>query len=104
MNRRAYTKELISVYKAIPEEKRDEFLQIFVEREKNPVVAFGWGIFLGVLGIDRFYVGHIFLGILKLLTAGGFGIWVIVDWFLIGSAARDVNIETADSIKRSLSR
>ena len=40
-------------------------------------------IFLGTLGIDRFYVGKIGTGILKLLTAGGCGVWWIVDIILI---------------------
>jgi len=36
-------------------------------------------IFLGWLGIDRFYVNHIGLGILKLITVGGLGIWWLID-------------------------
>jgi TM2 domain-containing membrane protein YozV len=37
---------------------------------------------LGGLGVDRFYTGHIALGILKLITAGGFGIWWLIDFIM----------------------
>ncbi len=36
--------------------------------------------FLGTLGIHRFYVGKIGTGILMVITAGGFGIWQIIDF------------------------
>ena len=40
-------------------------------------------LFLGWLGVHRFYTGHIITGILQLLTFGGFGIWVLVDLIMI---------------------
>lgn len=40
-------------------------------------------IFLGALGIHRFYVGKIGTGILMFLTVGGLGIWALIDLIMI---------------------
>ncbi|MBO6118204.1 MAG: TM2 domain-containing protein [Bacteroidales bacterium] len=39
--------------------------------------------FTGALGIHRFYNGKIATGILMLITAGGLGIWYVVDLIII---------------------
>ncbi|GHU83830.1 hypothetical protein FACS189468_9300 [Spirochaetia bacterium] len=55
----------------------------------TPDVSSNWltllllSFFLGVLGVDRFYVGKIGTGILKLLTVGGCGVWALIDFITI---------------------
>ena len=59
---------------------------------KDPTIALILSVLTGNLGIDRFYIGDTGLGIGKLITCGGLGIWTIIDWFLIMGATREKNL------------
>jgi TM2 domain-containing membrane protein YozV len=60
---------------------------------KDPTIAIIISVLLGELGIDRFFIGDIGLSIAKLLTAGGCGVWWLIDLFLIMGATRQKNTE-----------
>ena len=74
--------------------KRDEFSKtISMLNLKSPMTGLILGLFLGGLGVDRFYKGDIGLGILKIVTLGGFGIWILVDLFIVGKGIRKDNLQ-----------
>ena len=72
----------------VPEE---DSIRIQMVSPKDPLMVLLISLFAGGLGIDRFMLGQTGLGIAKLLTCGGLGIWTIVDWFLIMGETRDYN-------------
>jgi hypothetical protein len=51
--------------------------------EKNQTVAWLLALFLGGLGIHRFYLGYTWQGVVQLLTAGGCGVWALIDFIRI---------------------
>ncbi len=71
----------------------DRFVSLQAISFKDPTITIIISLFAGSLGIDRFFLGDTGIGIGKLLTCGGFGIWTIVDWFLIMGRAREINME-----------
>jgi TM2 domain-containing membrane protein YozV len=60
---------------------------------KNPVVGFLLAFFLGNLGVDRFWLGNNGLGVAKLLTCGGAGIWLLIDLFTIFDRTKNFNYQ-----------
>lgn len=75
-----------------------KFINIQAANLKDPTISLIVSIIGGNLGIDRFIIGDVGLGVAKLLTCGGFGIWMIVDWFLIMGRTREVNIEKMQQV------
>jgi len=51
--------------------------------EKDWIITLVLSILVGGLGIDRFYTGSVILGILKLITLGGLGLWWLIDLIML---------------------
>ncbi|MFA5484657.1 MAG: TM2 domain-containing protein [Candidatus Pacearchaeota archaeon] len=66
------------------------------KRKVNWILTLLMSIFFGGIGVDRFILGHIFLGLLKLFTFGGLGIWWLIDLILIATKYNFKNIIWVD--------
>ena len=69
----------------------EKFSLISTIEFKDPTTILLFSILLGWLGIDRFMIGDIGMGILKLLTGGLCGILTLVDWFTISKKVKELN-------------
>ena len=58
---------------------------------KNPTTMLIISIIVGELGVDRFMLGDTGLGVLKLLTCGGCGVWWLIDLFSIQNKTKELN-------------
>jgi len=61
----------------------DVLRQHTAESDKSWWVAFWLNILLGLVGADRFYLGNVGSGLLKMFTLGGLGIWVCYDLVML---------------------
>ena len=81
--------------KRLPKDERSSFLTACDSEAKDPVTLFVISFFLGGLGIDRFVLGQTIIGLVKLITLAGCGLWWFIDLFLIMGATKEVNAESA---------
>ena len=56
-----------------------------MKSDKEWLVTLLLSLFIGTLGVHRFYVGKIGTGILQLITLGGCGIWTLIDIIMIAT-------------------
>ena len=62
-------------------------------KKVNWVLTLIMSVIFGSLGVDRFIMGQVGLGILKLITVGGCGIWWLIDVILIATKHKFEGIE-----------
>lgn len=56
-----------------------------MKSDKEWLITLLLSLFLGTLGVHRFYVGKIGTGILQLITLGGCGVWTLIDIIIIAT-------------------
>jgi len=84
--------QIPSIQSALEKLDDSKWMQIQTIQFKDPTTSIIVSILAGTLGIDRFLIGDTGLGVGKLLTCGGLGVWAIVDYFLIMGATREKNM------------
>jgi len=87
------TYQLMQIRDRLMQVDDSKWVLIQTIRFHDPIISLVVSLLVGSLGVDRFLIGDTGLGIGKLLTCGGFGIWMIIDWFLIMDATRQKNLE-----------
>ncbi len=101
-NGKNFPEEEMSNIRSKLETVSDENYSILLGMEfKSPTTVLLISIFCGSLGIDRFYLGDTGMGLGKILTAGGCGIWTIIDWFNVQKATRQKNFIKLESFLAS---
>jgi len=92
-NRYFEAHQIGQIRQSLLEADESKFLVIQATPFRDPTMSLIISLVAGYLGVDRFFIGDVGLGIAKLLTCGGFGIWTIVDYFLIMGRTRETNYE-----------
>lgn len=85
------TEKIMLVKERLQSMDDSKFAMLSTVELKDPMTILLVSIFLGTLGIDRFMIGDIGMGILKLLTGGVCGILTIIDWFTISKKTKELN-------------
>jgi len=86
--------QLLNIKDKLSQADDSKLMIVMASDYKDPLTLLIVSIFLGYLGIDRFMLGDVGMGILKLLTAGLCGILVIIDWITIQDKCKEKNLQT----------
>ncbi len=91
MNEKFESSKMIAIRSQLENLDDNRFALLQSLNYKSPTTVLIISILVGGLGIDRFMLGQTGLGVLKLLTCGGLGIWTIIDWFLVSGMTKEYN-------------
>ncbi len=93
MNNQKYlpAEKIVFLKQKLLEADEAKFSLVSAVEFKDPTTLLLVSIFLGSFGIDRFMLGDIGMGVLKLLTLGVCGILTIIDWFTVQKRTKEMN-------------
>jgi TM2 domain-containing membrane protein YozV len=94
--------EQMQLTEGMTEQQKFLFQTQYGAERRDRVLILVISVFLGALGIDRFLVGDVGLGLLKLLTGGVCGIFWLIDIFLIMGRVDDFNRTKAQEIAMAI--
>ena len=87
------TMDLMAIKEQLDKMSDKELFMLNSMDFKDHTISLLLSVIVGGFGIDRFYIGDTGLGVLKLLTGGGLGVWWIVDMFVITDKTKKNNIK-----------
>jgi hypothetical protein len=90
--------ELSEMSKSLTDSQRMVFNQQYSSDKKDR----GTAVLLSLFWYDRIWLGDVTLGILKLVTAGGCGIWGLIDVFTAANRADEYNRNKARDIMQGI--
>ena len=90
--------ELAQMTKELDDAKKMIFQSQYQSEKKDR----GTGVILALLLYDRIWLGDTTLGILKIITLGGCGVWSLIDLFTAGGRCDDYNRRKAQEILTSI--
>ena len=85
--------DLAQINEILPELTDAQLQMVSAVDYRDPTMMLVLSILVGGLGVDRFMLGETGLGVLKLVTAGGLGIWWLIDIFSVESRTKEYNMQ-----------
>jgi hypothetical protein len=79
-------------FQRLTDEQKLAFVSAYEGRRRSMPLMMAFAI---LLPVQLFLLGKVLLGVVFLLTGGGFGVWYVVEWFLTPGRVRDYNKKVA---------
>lgn len=86
-------------FQELTEEQKAAFVGQYSTRKRSMPLMVALSI---IFPIQLFFLGRVILGIIFLLTGGGFGVWYVIEWFLTPGRVRDYNDKVASDVLASV--